>query len=348
MGLAQVDRITLDYCEAAARDERLLISLSAVAVAGRYLWTASDEGRTLECLEPDGDAYRLRAQYKLDDLFRKLPNEDDGGDSRPDEADIESLAVCGGALWICGSHCTVRKESKKARDEKKKAEPRIRLDPEFKLRPSRHLLGCVPLKEDGGGLEPNGDSLPYQRGGSLRRVLHRHPFLRPFVALPSKENGLDIEGLAVQDKNRLFLGLRGPVVDSYAVVIEVELDKRFRLKDRDMVTHFLKLDGLGVRDLAEFGDEILILAGPVSEASAPFRLYRWRPAGPKDAQYVQSPNQHPDWPVAVADPTTRGGNPEGICRLDRDRSGLIVLYDSPDKAMRIAGTSYRADWIPFA
>jgi hypothetical protein len=346
MSLAQVDRITLDYQDAATRDERLLISLSAVAVAGRYLWTASDEGRTIECLEPDGDGYRLRGQYKIDRLFRKLPDADDGGGGRPDEADIESLAVCDGALWICASHCKVRKETEEARQEKQKEGGRFWLESKLKPRPSRRLLGRVPLKDDGAGVDDHGDRLPVGGNGSLRSILHKHPFLRRFVGLPSKENGLDIEGLAVQGKNRLFLGLRGPVVDSYAVVIEAKLDKRFRLKD-GMVTHFLKLDGLGVRDLAAFGDEILILAGPVAEAGAPFRLYRWRPANPKDAEYVQRPAEHLNWPVSVADPTTRGGNPEGICRLDRDRSGLIVLYDSPDQAMRIAGTRYRADWMPF-
>jgi len=58
----------LDYRDA-ARDPALLHNLSAVAVAGRFLWTASDEGRSLECLEPDGDGYRLRRQYRLDSLF---------------------------------------------------------------------------------------------------------------------------------------------------------------------------------------------------------------------------------------------------------------------------------------
>jgi len=45
-----------------------------------------------------------------------------------------------------------------------------------------------------------------------------------------------------------------------------------------MVTHFLNLEGLAVRDLAHFDrHEILVLAGPVGEAPGPFALFRWRP-----------------------------------------------------------------------
>ena len=93
----------LDYRDA-AREPKLLHNLSAVAVAGRFLWTASDEGRSVECLEPDGDGYRLRRQYRLDSLFPDLP-----GKKSDDEADVEALAVDGDSLWICGSHCWVRK-----------------------------------------------------------------------------------------------------------------------------------------------------------------------------------------------------------------------------------------------
>ena len=332
----QQHSLTLDYADAASRDDRLLTSLSAVAVFEPYLWTASDESRTIECLEPNGGGFRLRAQYRLDDLFRNLPNAEDGG-ARPDEIDLESLAVCGGALWITGSHCRVRRESKQARREKHKPDGRYWIEHQIDARPSRHLLGRVALSEDGGGVAGKGERLPYRRAGSLRHVLGKHPFIGPFVDLPSKENGLDVEGLIVRDRRRLYLGLRGPVVDSYAVIIEVEIGKDFRLKQSGMITHFLDLDGLGVRDLAEFDHEIAILAGPVSEAPGPFRIYGWRPHQPA---YVQKPARRYDWPATSE---ARGGNPEGVCRLDRSGPELIVLYDSPHG--RVAGRSYRADWI---
>jgi len=49
-----------------------------------------------------------------------------------------------------------------------------------------------------------------------------------------------------------------------------------------------------------------------------------------------------DWSI---DPKQE--KPEGICRLDRNgKSGVIVLYDSPDPCKRINGSTYKADWFP--
>jgi hypothetical protein len=87
MGAPGLEQITLDYLCAVAGNPKLLTNLSAVAAYGDYLWTASDEGRTVECLKRDGAGYRLHDQVKLDALC-KLPNP-------PDEADIESLSICG-------------------------------------------------------------------------------------------------------------------------------------------------------------------------------------------------------------------------------------------------------------
>ena len=43
--------IWLDYADA-GRKRKFLPNISAVAASGDYLWTASDEMRTVECLEP--------------------------------------------------------------------------------------------------------------------------------------------------------------------------------------------------------------------------------------------------------------------------------------------------------
>jgi len=94
--------IWLDYADAGAKP-KFLPNVSAVAPAGDYLWTASDEIRTVECLEPDGQGYRLRRQFKLDELFPGLP-----GAEKELEADVEALDVAHGRLWICGSHSLTR------------------------------------------------------------------------------------------------------------------------------------------------------------------------------------------------------------------------------------------------
>jgi hypothetical protein len=60
--------------------------------------------------------------------------------------------------------------------------------------------------------------------------------------LPSKENGLDIEGLAV-GADCLMVGLRGPIVDSFAVVMEFALGSSGRVAYRPAVRHILRRPG---------------------------------------------------------------------------------------------------------
>lgn len=318
----RIRSLWLDYREAASDD--LLCNLSTVAVAGDFLWTASDEGRTLECLAPDGKGYRLHRQVSLDSLFSDLPK--DAKDKKPAEADIESIDVAHGRLWVCGSHCRVRKQRKTTQDT---------VDPDFRKRPSRHLLGSVPLSKSGGRPDGEAAALPFCGTQSLRHFLGGNPYLAPFVELPSKENGLDIEGMVVR-RNRLFLGLRGPRVDSIAIVIELAIADGLAVLDDSAVTHFLDLAGLGVRDLARLDGGIAVLAGPVGDASGPFGVFAWNP---RRTEKIQRPPQLHAWPVSDE-------KPEGICRLDRDgRQGVVVLYDSPDPDYRIKDSRYRADWL---
>jgi hypothetical protein len=302
---------------AAADDANFLGNLSAIASVGGLLWTASDEGRTLECLEPDGDGFRLKMQVSLDAIFPGLP-----GDK--DEADIESLDAATDRLLICGSHCQVRK----------KPENKDEIQSEIRSRPSRHLLGTVSLARDG-ALGDDIVNLPFKGPDSLREMLRENPFLMPFIDLPSKENGLDIEGCCFSGDN-VLLGLRGPLLDSIAVVIEVHIRPRGTLA-AELTTHFLDLGGLGVRELTRFGHEVLLIAGPVSSAAGPFRLYRWTPSR---LGTIQRPRAFHEW-------SSSEEHPEGMCPLPRDgKSGLLILYDSPDRG-RIEGTRYRADWVRF-
>ena len=95
----------------------------------------------------------------------------------------------------------------------------------------------------------------------------------------------DIEGLAAAG-GRLFLGLRGPVLRGWAVVLEVALaedpDRRSTLRlqaigphGRPYRKHFLHLGGLGIRDLCAQGTDLLILAGPTMDLDGPVTVFRW-------------------------------------------------------------------------
>ena len=107
MAVPGLERITLDYLGAVTGNPKLLTNLSAVAAYGDYLWTASDEGRTIECLKRDGDGYRLHDQIKLDDICNAAP------DASRRSVTSNRLSICGKELWICGSHCRVRTKPKK-------------------------------------------------------------------------------------------------------------------------------------------------------------------------------------------------------------------------------------------
>lgn len=311
--------IWLDYGQAAEQDSKLLSSLSTLVTAGHFLWTASDEGRTIECLEPAGKGFRLRKQIPLIQVFADLPGEEDG-----DEADLEAIDIANGNLWICGSHCRVRKQPKKDHT----------LDHRLRDRVSRHLLGSAKLEKKGDALAEPGTALPFESARSLREVLRRNDYIAPFIDLPSKENGLDIEGICVAT-GKLFLGLRGPLVDSIAIILEVAIEQPAKIDTSRITTHLVDLGGLGVRDLTHIGGALLVLAGPVSSAKEPFRLYRWTP---RRTDRIQSPEALREWP-------RNDETPEGICRLDNDgEPGFAVVYDSPDPA-RIKGSRYRADWI---
>jgi hypothetical protein len=160
------------------------------------------------------------------------------------------------------------------------------------------------------------------------------PHIAPFIDLPSKENGLDVEGLTVYRK-KIYVGLRGPVVDNIAIIAAMNVGAEFVIDEASLFLHFVDLGGLGVRDLTRWKDGILILAGPVSSADGPFALHRWQPRRTGMIQKPQRVGNFRDGP----------DHPEGICGLRHgDADGLIVIYDTSNPK-RTIGTRYRADWI---
>jgi hypothetical protein len=103
--------------------------------------------------------------------------------------------------------------------------------------------------------------------------------------VPSKENGFDIEGIAVRG-DRVWLGLRGPVVGGHAIIVELVMktDSGGHLKARRLDggkryrLHLLDTGGLGVRELTLDGSDMLVLLGPTMSAEGPGRILRWRGA----------------------------------------------------------------------
>ena len=265
-------------------------NLSAVRVDGRVLWIAGDETATVERLvageETEPAEYAGQRTFRLAD-FVDLPGAD-----ADEEADIEGLARSGPFLWAVGSH-SLRRKQIKARHSGDKALRRLA---RVEGQENRQLLLRLPVAEVDGLPTPvreivvDGErhrAAQLDKRDALRTLLRHDEHLAPFLAIPGKDNGLDIEGIAVHG-DRVYLGLRGPVLRGWAFVLELRpyVDPgepgRLRLRPFDdgpaYRKHVLDLDGLGVRDLCPDGDDLLVLAGPTMGLDGPVRIYRWRGA----------------------------------------------------------------------
>ncbi len=319
-------------------------SLSAVAISGDVLWLAGDESRTLhEVRAKDNGCWGDHRRYPLSELF---PGQlaDDG------EADLEGLAVDDGALWLVGSHALRRSQPKPCG---KASAPResLGLKPS---QPNRVLLGRIEIAANGRELVAgSGRCLPITSGRTmLTEALAKDDLLKPFLALPSKDNGLDIEGLAVRGK-RLFLGLRGPVLRGWALIVHAKwkidgdaLALEAGKDDRLYRLHALDLGGLGIRDLATDpnSDDLWILAGPTMALDGPMRVFRW-PDGllAKDEQCVGADRL--EWCLDL--PVGRSADhPEGIALIHEAKGAprrLLVVYDSPAIGRVADDRHYQAD-----
>ena len=213
--------------------------------------------------------------------------------------------------------------------------------------PNRWTLARIPLV----GVTAASSLRQRCRAGRPWRRSSEHPAARRYgttstwrlpASIPAKENGFDIEGLAVRD-DRLLIGLRGPVLRGWAIVLELKVDaegSELRLrpigpKDRPYRKHFLNLEGCGVRDLCFAGNDLLVLAGPTMALDGAIRLHRWRvPDGTADTITDE------DGCRAVFDvPWRRGADrAEGIVMLPAANE-LLVVYDSPaeDRKHGLAG-----------
>ena len=309
------------------------VNLSAVCADGRWLWIAGDETATVERLAGDGGRYGEHVSFRLADAV-ELP----GGPE--DEVDIEGLARSGPYLWAVGSHGLVRKKVKSEHADAKS----IRRLAQVEDQASRRVLTRLAVVGDPDGRptvvpeDPTGNTsavLGGPAGSGIAELLADDEHLGRFLAIPSKDNGLDVEGLAVQ-RDRLYLGLRGPVLRGWAVVVEIrprpaERPDRLRLgridADGRYRKHFLDLGGLGVRDLCPHGDDLLVLAGPTMDLDGPVRVYRWHEAVTRDsAEMVRGGEISMLFEV----PHGQGDDhAEGITLLDGTPPRLLVVYDSP-------------------
>lgn len=339
-------------------------NLSGAAFTGEHLWVAGDEAcgvDRLRRLAPVGTEqlrYGEGRAFPLATLL-DLPGEFD------EEADLEGMAVLDGFLWVVGSHGHKRKNAKPGRSH---ADNARRLG-KLALDGNRRLLARLPIEPDADGqpvlvrVAKDGRRAARLKGDAvdneLTRLLADDPHFGPFLAIPGKDNGVDIEGLAVHG-DRLVLGMRGPVLRGWSSLLEIRLEERggqLRLAPLDdtgglLRKHFLQLDGLGVRDLHFSGDDLLILAGPTMVLDGDIRVYTWPNARQALAANTDAVSFETAFTTTLSLPHGRGTDrAEALCALPAELSAAgaapawLVLYDAPGPGRRDGDTTVYGDLL---
>lgn len=353
------------------KDKELIDGLSVALRIGDTLWVANDESISLERLSliegrnTGNYKYgRHHKQFSLDDYLR-LPVAPPNDPADLEEVDVEGLDYEDGYLWLVGSHSLKRKKPalKDGAREARKQLAKVSTDG------NRYLLARIPVvKGDGmytlakeytrkGKKRTAAQLRGNAQGNDLTEALRGDKHLGLFLAIPGKDNGFDIEGLAVVDK-RLFLGLRGPVLCGWALILEVELEEdneqpaTLRLKPigpkrRLYQKHFLQLGGLGIRDLCAQGSDLLILGGPTMDLDGPVTIFRW-PGGTKRKDESVVPAEMLERVLDI--PYGEGvDHAEGMTVFTPDggtANSLLVVYDSTSESRRLGGSAVAADVFP--
>lgn len=310
--------------------------LSASARIGDSLFLSCDETSGVDRLTPEKNTlWDNHGHWNLGDNFDR-PGGPDG------EMDIEGLEIDDGMLWITGSHSLKRDKPDDDDGPVKALKTMVEIDRD----PNRYFLGCVPLKEtEPGRWEPAGKvgkrkarSVKLKKKSSVvLDWLEGDEILAPFLSLPSKENGIDIEGLAARGM-RVWLGLRGLAIRGHAVILEMQfkVTKKGNLK-AEMIDgkkryrkYLVPSAGLGIRDLLLDGDDLLILLGPTMSSDGPARVLRWEGA----VRDTRSSMIREDLLSLACDLPYLGqyDHPEGICHWPEDgEDRFLVVYDSPSE-----------------
>jgi hypothetical protein len=376
--VAQFSRSGHDWQE---KPKRMRDSISGIVIWDGTLWVASDQTATVERLAADDanlpTTYDNHRSFRLAD-FVPLPHR---SSAKPDQEvdlegiDVQRLGASAGYLWLVGSHSHARDKV----DEDKSVEDGIESLADISLDDNRCALIRIPITQRGGRLpelvancpDPRhpGRTLTAGMLSTLLTTIAADEHFRSFftihdnavqTAVPGKDNGLDIEGLAVHD-DRVFLGLRGPVLRGWAVILQLEIDERttdngateLRLRPTAQGAayrkYFLQLGGLGVRELFADGDDLLVLAGPTMDLDGPVRIHRWINGATGTGRELVPAERLPVV-TELRTGTVQPGkdHPEGFTRLQTTAGArLLVAYDSPAGSRTAIDGAVLIDSLPW-
>lgn len=272
--------------------------LSAIAYTDNFLVVGSDEGTQIQILtRTNGQTYV--AQENPITLFES-----------DREVDIEGIARNGETFYVIGSHSLKREKADK--DTYKKNRKRIAEVPKDEVEARKNLFRLT--------LDLNTGAVKHQdKPINLISTISEDDVLSRFANIPSKENGIDIEGIAVDDQT-LYIGFRGPVLRlDYVPIMVTTYDAPSEYELR-----FVKLDGRGIRDIVKVDKGFLILAGPVADLGS-FQIYHWNGKDALEGKGGKGGRVE----LLGEIPTPPEGKAEGITLISEMGSDytVLIIYD---------------------
>ncbi|BCN92440.1 hypothetical protein THMIRHAM_02250 [Thiomicrorhabdus immobilis] len=275
------------------------LNISGVVITDNFMALATDEGNQIQIFKADN-----KKSWKSINVIQLSDDSE--------EMDIEALAWQAPYLYALGSHSAKRKKLKNSLNQKDNI---ARLQTIY-AEPARQKL--VRLELDSAARVIQQQSL------SIQQELTRHPLLKPFIGLPSKENGIDIEGLAIDGQGRLLLGFRGPVFRGNIVpILRLKLAKnRFAIKKSKLL--YITTAGNGVRGLSEVPlskpEQFLVLSGAVGDQPLPYQVSLWNAENAITANDTPSDNL-----IHLCDLPPSSGKPEGIQFIKKQAHSIDFL-----------------------
>lgn len=279
-------------------------NISGMVITENFMALATDEGTAIQILP------------RQDNQFIALPSNQIILAPGKEELDIEGLAWQAPYLYAVGSHAKKRKKIKSEAPNKTNIK---RLAP-IHDEPARNQLFQIRLDK-----KLNARQI---KTLSLMPILQNTPILKPFTALPGKENGIDIEGVAISE-NHLYIGFRGPVLRGDLVpILKLTLkEKKFAIQNPKL--KLVNLEGLGIRDMVAFEDKIYLLSGPINNIPNIYHIHEWngkthltplpylktlnQPAGKPEALVIARHTKYSDLLFWIGQDGLKNG---GIQRLD--------------------------------
>lgn len=289
----------------------------AVAVTSNLFIVADDESNALRLYRADAPGRPVR-EYDFSQFLEI--------DRKHIEADLEAGARIGDRAYWIGSHG--RNKNNRERVNR----------------------GCFFATD----IKLLGDSVQLGIAGRVYRQLlpdlTRDARFAPFhlseaaTRAPKEANALNIEGLSATPEGHLLIGFRNPIPEGKALLIPMlNPDEVISGKPPQFGSPIqLDLDGLGIRDMALFQREYVIIGGSF-DGGPNFELFKWdgRGTNPKRVKVKHLNQYHPEALIIYPEKGLRE-----FQVLSDD--GTLPVNGVPGKLVKdSAKKTFRSFWISF-